>query len=119
MHSWWVRAIAVLAVCIAALLIIRLHGASGATPSPSAREAAAHGHALAEAWCSACHVVDKFAIAIGQRAPAFVAVAAQPSTTALSIRVFLQTSHEPMPNFILKKQDIDDIAAYILSLRLD
>jgi len=119
MHSWWVRAIAVLAVCMVALLIIRLHGASGVTPSPSAREAAARGHALAEAWCSACHVVDKFAIGIGQRAPAFVAVAAQPSTTALSIRVFLQTSHEPMPNFILKKQDIDDITAYILSLRLD
>jgi len=116
-RHFWVRVVAIFGLCIAALLIIRLHGASGATPG--ARETAARGHALAEAWCSSCHAVDRFAIPIEHRAPAFVAVAAQPSTTALSIRVFLQTSHEPMPNFIMKKRDIDDIAAYILSLRLD
>jgi mono/diheme cytochrome c family protein len=40
------------------------------------------------------------------------------STTPLAIKVFLQSSHEPMPNFILKKHDIDDLAAYIMSLKL-
>jgi mono/diheme cytochrome c family protein len=48
----------------------------------------------------------------------FTAIAGLRSTTPLAIKVFLQSSHEPMPNFVLKKRDIDDLAAYIMSLRL-
>lgn len=114
-QSWWARSLIVVAVCIAALLLLRLHAASGATPG---EEAAARGHTLAQAWCASCHAVEKFAIPLGQNAPAFTAIAAMKSTTPLAIKVFLQSSHEPMPNFILKKHDIDDLAAYIMSLKL-
>lgn len=110
------RALIVVAFCLMALLLLRVQAASGAAPG---HDAASRGHALAQAWCSECHAVEKFAIPLDQRrAPAFVAIAGQRSTTPLAIRVFLQSSHEPMPNFILKKQDIDDLAAYIMSLRL-
>jgi mono/diheme cytochrome c family protein len=40
-----------------------------------------------------------------------------PSTTELSIKVFLRSSHKNMPNFILSPEEIDGVAAYILELR--
>ena len=40
-----------------------------------------------------------------------------PATTALSLKVFLQSSHKDMPNLILKPAEADDIIAYILSLK--
>ena len=40
-----------------------------------------------------------------------------PSTTELSLKVFLRSSHKSMPNFILQPEEADDIVAYILSLR--
>jgi cytochrome c len=115
LRSWWARGFIVVVICIAALLLLRLHAASGAAPG---QEAASRGHTLAQAWCASCHAVEKFAIPLDRRAPAFTTIAAMKSTTPLAIRVFLQSSHEPMPNFILKKQDIDDLTAYIMSLKL-
>jgi len=114
-ESLWGRAAIVIAICAMALLLLRVQAASGAAPGQTD---AARGHTLAQAWCSSCHVVEKFAVPLEQRAPAFTAIAAMRSMTPLAIRVFLQSSHEPMPNFILKNQDIDDLAAYITSLRL-
>jgi mono/diheme cytochrome c family protein len=115
LRSWWARGLIVAVFCVAALLLLRLHAASGAT---SGQDAAARGHTLAQAWCASCHQVEKFTIPLDNRAAAFTAIAAMKSTTPLAIKVFLQSSHEPMPNFILKKNDIDDLAAYIMSLRL-
>ena len=40
-----------------------------------------------------------------------------PSATALSLRVFLQTPHVRMPDFQLSNNEIDDVVAYILSLK--
>ena len=39
------------------------------------------------------------------------------STTRLSLRVFLQTPHDRMPNLQLNRDEIDNVSAYILSLR--
>jgi mono/diheme cytochrome c family protein len=39
------------------------------------------------------------------------------STTVLSLRAFLQTPHARMPDLHLTRDEIDNIAAYILSLR--
>jgi hypothetical protein len=46
-----------------------------------------------------------------------MAIGEQKSTTALSLRVFLQTPHAQMPDLHLSRDEIDDLAAYILSLR--
>lgn len=73
------------------------------------------GHRYATDWCVGCHSVD--AKTVGMFAADFTEVANLPSTTALSLKVFLQTSHKNMPNFILKPSEADDIIAYILSLR--
>lgn len=76
------------------------------------------GRRLAETWCSSCHVVDP-ALHHGSDngAPAFSAVAAMSSTTPLALRAFLQTPHAQMPDLHLSRNEIDDLAAYILSLR--
>ena len=39
------------------------------------------------------------------------------STTPLSLRVFLQTPHNRMPDLHLSRTEIDDLIGYILSLR--
>ena len=75
------------------------------------------GHRLAANVCSACHV-----IAPGQTsttdvdAPAFPDLANTPRVTALSLRVFLQSPHDRMPDLHLGRDETDDIIAYILSL---
>lgn len=75
----------------------------------------AAGHHIADQWCSACHKID--AASTGGLAPAFPEVANLPSTTALSLTVFLRTSHTKMPNVQLTQAQADAVVAYILSLK--
>ena len=39
------------------------------------------------------------------------------STTPMSLRAFLQTPHSRMPDLRLSRDEIDNLTAYILSLR--
>ena len=75
----------------------------------------AAGRRLAQQWCSSCHQIAPFGV--GGLAPTFPQVAMLPSTTALSLKVFLQTSHVNMPNIVLTRSEINDLVAYILSLK--
>ena len=73
------------------------------------------GRRYAIDWCSGCHSVEPKTVGIF--AADFAEVAKLPSTTALSLKVFLRTSHYSMPNFILQPEEASDIVAYILSLK--
>ena len=73
------------------------------------------GRRLTIDWCTGCHSVEPKQAGIF--AADFAEIAKLPSTTALSLRVFLQTSHKNMPNLILQPEEADDIVAYILSLK--
>jgi mono/diheme cytochrome c family protein len=76
------------------------------------------GRRLSETWCSSCHFVGHDAPSgISNGTPTFVGIANISSTTPLSLRAFLQTSHARMPDLHLSRDEIDDLAAYILSLR--
>ena len=75
------------------------------------------GLALARAWCANCHVLQDSESAVATGAPSFKAVAANPAVTPMSLRVFFQTPHQRMPDFHLSNSEIDDLSAYILSLR--
>ncbi|MGJ5206617.1 c-type cytochrome [Bradyrhizobium sp. HKCCYLR20261] len=113
-HTWLHVGVAIV-LALAAMLLIRLHYANGATPAADSVQA---GRKLAEAWCSPCHAID----ASGARsqtatAPDFVAVANMPSTTELALKVFLQSSHPTMPNVILTAEQRGDLVNYILSLK--
>jgi mono/diheme cytochrome c family protein len=76
------------------------------------------GRKLAGTWCENCHVVG-----ISQQrgtstgAPTFTAIAAMKSTTFMGLQAFLQTPHARMPDFHLSRDEIDDVAAYIISLK--
>lgn len=76
------------------------------------------GHQLARSWCVSCHVVDSGqTIASAADAPTFATVAAMPSTTPARLHAFLMAPHTPMSEFQLSSEQIDDVAAYILSLK--
>ncbi|MFO1060091.1 MAG: c-type cytochrome [Dongiaceae bacterium] len=77
---------------------------------------AANGHVLARHWCTSCHVVEAGGPG-SDTAPSFAAIAADPKMTPERIRGFLAKPHPPMPNPPLANSEIDDLAAYILSLR--
>ena len=79
----------------------------------------AAGLRLAERWCSgACHVIGPTSErGTSSGVPTFGAIARMPSTTHMSLSVFLQTPHAGMPDLHLSRQEIADLATYILSLR--
>jgi mono/diheme cytochrome c family protein len=99
---------------LALLLLLRMHGAAAQAQDLVGDVAA--GRRLVAAWCSECHALVS-GTAAGKGGPAFTAIANMPSTTALSLRVFLQSSHRTMPNLIIGRTETDDLIAYILSLK--
>ena len=73
---------------------------------------------LPKTWCSSCHVIGPTTVrGTSNGAPSFVAIAGMKATTAMSLRVFLQTPHARMPDLHLSRDEIADLASYILSLR--
>ena len=115
MHrNTWIHVGAAILLAIGAMLLIRLHNARGVPPADSVQA----GRKLAEAWCSPCHAIDASAARTQTAtAPDFVAVANMPSTTELSLKVFLQSNHPTMPNVILTAEQRGDLVNYILSLK--
>ncbi len=77
------------------------------------------GKRIAQETCATCHAVtaDPDAKSPNPKAPRFLDVAKMPSTTELSLKVFLQSSHRDMPNFILSPEELDPVVGYILALK--
>ena len=112
----WLHLFAVGAVCLLALLFVSLHRARGAAQLPRGDDPVSRGYALAAAWCMSCHGIGPLAGST-RRDLDFEAIANMHSTTELSLRVFLQSSHRTMPNIVLKRSELDDLIAFILSLK--
>jgi mono/diheme cytochrome c family protein len=72
------------------------------------------GRERATVLCTPCHQIGE---THQDEPPSFVDIANMPSTTALSLKVFLQSNHKAMPNLIISNSDIDDLIAYILKLK--
>lgn len=104
-----------LPILIPSLIALSLSARVAAAQVPAGDPDA--GHAMARIWCANCHAVEARPTQAGDAVPSFSAIAAMPSTTAMSLTAFLQTPHGRMPNFQLSRQQIDDAAAYILSLK--
>ena len=115
-RSTWLHVSIALLRALAVLLFLRVRHASGATlPSDSASA----GYRLAEAWCKNCHAIEAATAGARGRGPDFTAIANRTSTTALSLKVFMKTSHHRMPNLIITPHQADDLTNYILSLKHD
>lgn len=62
-----------------------------------------------------CHQVSG---RTGAESPSgFAEIANLSSTTPLSLKVFLRSNHNRMPNLIISESDTDDLIAFILSLK--
>lgn len=86
--------------------------------SPSARAAgdAAAGKDLATTWCSACHQMEG-GRTTADGAPPFAALAHNPKVTADRLRGFLVKPHGGMPDLNLTRQEIENLIAYIETLK--
>lgn len=82
-----------------------------------AKAAASRGEILSQQWCAQCHGVRPNQSSADQNAPSFSAIAAEPSATEYSLRIFLRVPHPTMPNFVIKPDDIDEIVDYIMSMK--
>jgi len=115
-HTVWFGTLIALLLAVAALLLIRLHNAAGA---PAEQDSISNGRRLAEAWCKECHSFATAGPGTLSRAPDFVRIANRTSTTELSLKVFLRSNHQRMPNLIIAPDQADDLAQFILGLRRD
>jgi mono/diheme cytochrome c family protein len=79
----------------------------------------ATGGRIAAVWCANCHAVAAGAgpAQANDAAPTFPAIAQRAATTSMALRAFLQTPHAAMPNYQLSHDELDDVVAYLLSLR--
>ena len=102
--------IAILTAALAMPALVLLSGAAQAADT-------AVGRHIARTLCSECHQVGPASPQPpNSTAPRFPDIARMPSTTELSIKVFLRSSHPHMPNIMLSPAQMDAVAAYILSL---
>jgi mono/diheme cytochrome c family protein len=107
-------------------LALAFEGTTLATAQEGKSELVAAGRDVALKICANCHVVAKDQSSpptLKPPAPSFSAIAARPEATRSSLRSFLANPHgEPrqsgkMPGFMLAESQIDEVVAYILSLR--
>ena len=77
------------------------------------------GQELAERACAGCHAINgrQGSTIMGTDVPSFRAIAARPNQTPQRIQGFIMTPHRPMPGIPLTLAEINDVAAYILSLK--
>ena len=76
------------------------------------------GLTLAREACAPCHlVVKEEGRSTNPDAPTFETIARTSGLTSAALTLMLQTSHNNMPNIVLKGDDLKNIVAYILSLK--
>jgi mono/diheme cytochrome c family protein len=85
--------------------------------SPSLAADADHGKAIAERWCSGCHLVQhEQKTAPTDQAPPFVTIAKTPDFDAGRLALLLLEPHPNMPKLSLSRSEIADLAEYIRAL---
>ena len=89
---------------------------AGATFSPAIAGDAAEGKALIEQWCDGCHLSGTTGRA-SDVGPPFAQIANDQAYSDERLRGWLHDPHPPMPKFELDRRRIDNIIAYIRSLK--
>lgn len=74
------------------------------------------GKALGKEVCSNCHLVEGRMTAMDAALP-FKSIANDREKTAAVLRAFLTSPHGEMPDLQLIRQEIEDVVAYLQSLR--
>ena len=110
--------------CSKAMILLRLVVAATLLASPLAGRAEplvqgdpASGRSIATKLCSSCHRVLPMTLSDKDEPASFQSIADLPSTTGMSLNVFLRSNHNNMPDLILSGTESRDVIAYILSLK--
>jgi mono/diheme cytochrome c family protein len=74
-----------------------------------------NGRHLSERWCVECHAITS--VPGKSRAQSFAAIAAKEKISTEMIASFLRLPHATMPNVPLRRNDAQDIAAFIMSMK--
>ena len=78
------------------------------------------GLALARKLCATCHLIgDPAAGPLAADVPSFAQVANRPQQTFDGLIGWLSAPHAPMPDPHLTRQEMGDLATYIMSLRTE
>jgi cytochrome c len=104
------------ALALAALFAGTAAAQSVRTSTPANAE---RGLRLAERLCAQCHAVAAPAAGstVAADVPSFSAIARQPGQTVETIAGRIVVPHPPMPHVQVSRDEIADLAAYIISLR--
>jgi mono/diheme cytochrome c family protein len=76
-----------------------------------------NGRRLAFRWCQPCHVVSENQTRQTGEAPPFSEIAGKANFTPAGIATFLMDPHGMMPDMSLTRDEANDLAAYIGTLR--
>jgi mono/diheme cytochrome c family protein len=84
------------------------------------RAAVARGQEIAERACAGCHAINggqQGSTIQGTQVPSFTSLASRPYWAAESLQTSIMTPKHPMPAMPLQLADVNDLVAYIRSLR--
>ena len=105
-------------LCVPARCAVALCALAG---SPAWAEDPAAGAQIAKSRCAACHVVEGEGPPPARKtqAPSFSAIANGPNISRSFLDSWLSAPHpgHGMPNFFLTHTEVQDVSAYIFSLR--
>lgn len=89
-----------------------------ATASAQIHPDAKTGKQIAEKLCVGCHIVGPTAEGtVPADVPSFMRIANEPGQNAETIAGAIVIPHPPMPTIHLTREEIGDVAAYILTLK--
>jgi mono/diheme cytochrome c family protein len=114
-----VRCFKVRAVVLFAAATLGCLAVSSGTASAQIHPDAKTGRQIAEKLCVGCHIVGPQAAGASVPAdvPSFARIANKAGQTAQSIAGAIVVPHPPMPQIQLTREEIGDVAAYILTLK--
>lgn len=79
---------------------------------------AARGRVYAEQVCGECHAVGPEGGTVGIiDAASFRDIANKPGMSAMAIATWMQSEHTDMPHIVPEPDEINDVVAYIVSLK--
>lgn len=108
---------------VALILALGLAACTATTTTPESPASAsdgdaARGLAYAEANCGSCHRVGPgLEMSPYPAAPPFEEIANTPGMTRIALGVWMQSSHPSMPQLVVGPERLDDVHAYLLTLK--
>lgn len=109
------RGAGLLVACALVLGFASFAGAEPVTNEPSAER----GKVLAKRVCTNCHLVSDQQTKAVADVPTFIEIANKPEQTPGQIMARIAVPGHPMPVIPITKRELEDVAAYIMSLRTE